>query len=59
MGPLTFPRIPDQVRERHATTGWALALAGGVLLVVSGLLSWCFDDRVLGNVAVRFWPATY
>lgn len=58
MRPLTFTRIPDHVRERHATTGWALALAGGVLLVVSGLLSWCFDDRVLGNVAVRFWPAT-
>jgi branched-chain amino acid transport system permease protein len=47
----------DRLRERHGSRAPVLALAGGVLLVVSGLLSWSFDDRILGNVAVRFYPA--
>ena len=44
-GPRTAPRPP-----------W-LAIAGGALMVISGLLSWSYDDRILGNIAVRFYPA--
>lgn len=38
--------------------GLRLALAGGALLVVSGLLSWSYDDRILGDISIRFWPVT-
>ena len=34
-----------------------LALAGSVLLVVSGLLSWSYEP-ILGDISVRFWPVT-
>ena len=34
-----------------------LAAAGSVLLIVSGLLSWCFEP-IFGDISIRFWPVT-
>ncbi|HQH08354.1 MAG TPA: branched-chain amino acid ABC transporter permease [Phycicoccus sp.] len=49
--------LPDSVRETHGAKAPLLGIAGGVILIVSGLLSWCYDNRVLGNIAPRFFPA--
>ncbi len=37
--------------------GGMLALAGAVLLLVSGLLSWSYEP-ILGDISIRFWPVT-
>lgn len=34
------------------------ALAGSALLIISGFLSWSYDDRVLDDISIRFWPAS-
>ncbi|WP_338538055.1 branched-chain amino acid ABC transporter permease [Janibacter terrae] len=34
-----------------------LAVAGSVLLIVSGFLSWSFEP-LFGDISVRFWPVT-
>ncbi|MGL5866515.1 MAG: branched-chain amino acid ABC transporter permease [Dermatophilaceae bacterium] len=49
--------LPDGVRETHGSKAPALGVSGGVLLVVAGLLSWSFDDRILGDISPRFLPA--
>ena len=49
--------LPTSVQERHGGKAPWVAVAGGVLLLVSGLLSWCYDDRVLGDISIRFYPA--
>ncbi|MGL4174649.1 MAG: branched-chain amino acid ABC transporter permease [Dermatophilaceae bacterium] len=49
--------LPDTVREAHGSRAPLVGALGGVLLVVSGLLSWCYDDRVLGDISPRFSPA--
>jgi len=33
-----------------------VAIAGGALLILSGLLSWSYDDRILDDISVRFFP---
>ena len=50
--------LPDSVADRRtaAKAPW-LALAGGVLFLLSGLLSWSYDDRILGDLSIRFYPA--
>lgn len=48
--------FPDSVREAHGSKAPFLAIGGGVLLVLSGLLSWSYDDRILDDVSVRFYP---
>ncbi|WP_392541995.1 branched-chain amino acid ABC transporter permease [Oryzobacter telluris] len=48
--------LPDEVRAKHGAKAPILAIAGGVLLVVSGLLSWSYDDRILDDISVRFFP---
>lgn len=35
---------------------WYLTLAGVVLLIVGSLLSWCYDEGVLGNVSLNVNP---
>ncbi|MGD7788981.1 branched-chain amino acid ABC transporter permease [Propionibacteriaceae bacterium Y1700] len=35
-----------------------LGIAGSLLLIISGFLSWCYDDRVLDDISIRFWPAS-
>jgi branched-chain amino acid transport system permease protein len=49
--------IPEAVRERHGGKAPAVAVTGGALLLVSGLLSWSYDDRILGDISIRFYPA--
>ncbi|MFQ6172550.1 branched-chain amino acid ABC transporter permease [Oryzobacter sp. R7] len=48
--------LPDDVRSRHGAKAPFIAIAGGVLLVLSGLLSWSYDDRILDDISVRFFP---
>ncbi len=50
-------RFSDETRTAHGPKAPVLALAGGALMVISGLLSWSYDERILGNIAVRFYPA--
>ncbi len=47
----------DGMRQRLAPRAAGLALAGGLVLLLSGLLSWSFDDRILGDISIRFYPA--
>ncbi|WP_299445376.1 branched-chain amino acid ABC transporter permease [uncultured Phycicoccus sp.] len=47
----------DGIRNRLAPRAAGLALAGGVVLLLSGLLSWSYDDRILGDISIRFYPA--
>jgi branched-chain amino acid transport system permease protein len=47
----------EKMSARHAPKAFPLAVLGGVLLVVSGLLSWSFDNRILGDISIRFYPA--
>ena len=35
---------------------WYLTLGGVVLLIVGSLLSWCYDEGVLGNVSLNVNP---
>jgi branched-chain amino acid transport system permease protein len=49
--------LPTSVQERHGAKAPWVAVAGGVLLLVSGLLSWCYDNTVLGDISIRFYPA--
>ena len=49
--------LPDSVRTTHGAKAPWLALAGGVLFTLSGLLSWSYDDRILGDLSIRFYPA--
>ncbi|MGL5862317.1 MAG: branched-chain amino acid ABC transporter permease, partial [Phycicoccus sp.] len=49
--------LPDSMRETHGAKAPLLGGAGGALLIVSGLLSWSFDDRILDNISPRFFPA--
>ncbi len=48
--------FPDAVRETHGAKAPFLAIGGGALLILSGLLSWSYDDRILDDVSVRFFP---
>ena len=50
-------RFSDEARIKHASKCPPLAIVGGALMIISGLLSWSYDNRILGNIAVRFYPA--
>lgn len=49
--------LPDRVTERHGTKAWPLMLAGVVLLIAGSLMSWTYDDAVLGDLTLYFYPA--
>jgi branched-chain amino acid transport system permease protein len=49
--------LPDEVRTTHGAKAPWLAISGGALLIISGLLSWSYDDRILGDLSIRFYPA--
>jgi branched-chain amino acid transport system permease protein len=34
-----------------------MAVGGGALMILSGLLSWSFDNRILGDISIRLYPA--
>jgi branched-chain amino acid transport system permease protein len=53
---ITIPTIPEHVRARHASKGRPASLAGAVLLIVGALLSWSYDDRILGDLSLRLNP---
>ena len=46
---IRIPNIPDDVRARHAGKAWPVSMAGAALLIIGSFLSWCYDDRVLGE----------
>ncbi len=47
----------DALRGRYGGRSPVLAVAGGVILLVSGLLSWSYDGRILGDISIRLYPA--
>jgi branched-chain amino acid transport system permease protein len=50
-------QFSDEVRVTHGHKAPLLALVGGALMVISGLLSWSFDNRILDDISIRFYPA--
>ena len=50
-------RFSDEVRVAQGPRAPWLAITGGALMLISGLLSWSFDNRILGDISVRFYPA--
>ncbi len=50
-------RFSDEARTTHAAKCPPLAIVGGALMVISGLLSWSFDNRILDDISIRFYPA--
>lgn len=50
-------RFSDDVRSAQGPKAPWLAIAGGALMIISGLLSWSYDDRILGDLSIRFYPA--
>ncbi len=50
-------RFSDAARTRHASKCPPLAIGGGALMIISGLLSWSFDNRILGDISIRLYPA--
>lgn len=48
---------PNDLRASLGSRAPVLALAGGLLLLLSGLLSWSYDDRILGDISIRLYPA--
>jgi branched-chain amino acid transport system permease protein len=49
--------LPDEVRAKQGPKAPWIAVAGGALLLISGLLSWSYDDTILGDISIRFYPA--
>jgi branched-chain amino acid transport system permease protein len=50
-------KLPDNVTAKHGGKAAPVVLAGAVLTVVGSLLPWTYDDDVLGDLTVAFWPA--
>jgi branched-chain amino acid transport system permease protein len=48
--------LSDDVRATHGSKAPMLAMVGGALVLLSGLLSWSADSTVLDDVSVRFYP---
>ena len=49
--------LPEKTRSTYARLAAPLAIAGGALLLLSGFLSWSYDNRILGDISIRFYPA--
>ncbi len=49
--------LPERTRSSYGRFAPQLAVAGGALLFLSGFLSWSYDDRILGDISIRFYPA--
>jgi branched-chain amino acid transport system permease protein len=43
-------------RERYESNGWALGVAGTVVVVVGSFLSWSYDPTILGDLSINFYP---
>ncbi|MGE9807674.1 MULTISPECIES: branched-chain amino acid ABC transporter permease [unclassified Janibacter] len=53
-----LPDFSEETRVAQAPRARLLTAAGSVLLIVSAFLSWSFDDRVLDDISIRFYPAS-
>jgi branched-chain amino acid transport system permease protein len=53
---IRIPNIPDDVRAQHAGKAWPVSMAGAALLILGSFLSWSYDDRILGDLSLRFNP---
>ena len=54
---MTRLRFSDATRTKHGPRAPMMAVAGGALMILSGLLSWSFDNRILGDISIRLYPA--
>ncbi|MFI5708004.1 branched-chain amino acid ABC transporter permease [Kribbella sp. NPDC051620] len=53
---MRIPNLPDSFRSKHAAKGWPLGLAGVALLIIGSFLSWSYDDQILGDLSLNFYP---
>ncbi len=49
--------LSEKTRTSYGRFASPFAIAGGALLFLSGFLSWSYDDRILGDISIRFYPA--
>jgi branched-chain amino acid transport system permease protein len=54
---MTKIRFSDEARVKHASKCPPFAIVGGALMIISGLLSWSYDNRILGDISIRLYPA--
>ena len=54
---MTKLRFSDDVRAAQGPKSPFLAIGGGALMVISGLLSWSYEPSILGDISIRFYPA--
>ncbi len=47
----------ENLAAAHGSKAPLVAIAGGALLILSGFLSWSYDDRILDDISIRFYPA--
>ena len=47
----------ENLAAAHGSKASLVAIAGGALLILSGFLSWSYDDRILDDISIRFYPA--
>ena len=50
-------RFSDETRVKQGPKSPFLAIGGGALMVISGLLSWSYEPSILGDISIRFYPA--
>jgi branched-chain amino acid transport system permease protein len=55
-GPGMSSSRTENLAAAHGGKAPMVAIAGGALLILSGLLSWSYDDRILDDISVRFFP---
>jgi branched-chain amino acid transport system permease protein len=50
-------RLDAPLERRIGRWAWPLALGGGILTIAGTLLPWTYDEGVLEDLTVVFWPA--
>ncbi|MEV6412900.1 branched-chain amino acid ABC transporter permease [Kribbella sp. NPDC051718] len=53
---MRIPNLPESFTAKHAAKGWPLGLAGVALLIIGSFLSWSYDDQILGDLSINFYP---
>ncbi|GAA3544249.1 branched-chain amino acid ABC transporter permease [Kribbella ginsengisoli] len=53
---MRIPNLPESFTSKHAAKGWPLGLAGVALIIIGSFLSWSYDDQILGDLSLNFYP---
>jgi len=49
-------RLPETTVEKYGRLGWPASLAGAVVVIAGALMSWSFNQQVLGNLSIYLNP---